>query len=420
MSGILSSLTARGRTFIALGIAFLISGTGLGMADLTRIGLLLLALPLLTALALRRHSLTFGVARRSVPARVEVDQPARVELTITNPSRSRSPVMAVEETVAYELGDRPRWVLASLRRDEQHALVYGVRSHVRGRHRLGPLVLTVADPFGLTGRTTQLQSVSDLVVLPRVVPLGREAAGSHGTGTEGTIPHMVALHGEDDVSVRDYRDGDDLRRVHWPATARTGNLMVRQEDRPSMRRAVVLLDSRESAHGPSTSPSLEWAVTMAASVVAHCAAHGYAVHLVTASPDSGIGQAHHRLDGSLEALALVEPGPDREISGIIHTAGAESAAGGLVIAVVGGCTDDEARAVAALRSPGGTGIAFVVDRRTFAAPADGPGAGNPPPLGTTEMLRSAGWRVVVASATLSWAAAWQAVGGSHQVLGGVR
>jgi uncharacterized protein (DUF58 family) len=420
MSGILSSLTARGRTFIALGIAFLISGTGLGMADLTRIGLLLLALPLLTALALRRHSLTFGVARRSVPARVEVDQPARVELTITNPSRSRSPVMAVEETVAYELGDRPRWVLASLRRDEQHALVYGVRSHVRGRHRLGPLVLTVADPFGLTGRTTQLQSVSDLVVLPRVVPLGREAAGSHGTGTEGTIPHMVALHGEDDVSVRDYRDGDDLRRVHWPATARTGNLMVRQEDRPSMRRAVVLLDSRESAHGPSTSPSLEWAVTMAASVVAHCAAHGYAVHLVTASPDSGIGQAHHRLDGSLEALALVEPGPDREISGIIHTAGAESAAGGLVIAVVGGCTDDEARAVAALRSPGGTGIAFVVDRRTFAAPADGPGAGNPPPLGTAEMLRSAGWRVVVASATLSWGAAWQAVGGSHQVLGGVR
>jgi uncharacterized protein (DUF58 family) len=420
MSGILSSLTARGRTFIALGIAFLISGTGLGMADLTRIGLLLLALPLFTALALRRHSLSFGVARRSVPARVEVDQPARVELTITNPSRSRSPVMAVEEAVAYELGDRPRWVLASLRRDEQHALAYEVRSHVRGRHRLGPLVLTVADPFGLTGRTAELQSVSDLVVLPKVVPLGREAAGSHGTGTEGTIPHMVALHGEDDVSVRDYRDGDDLRRVHWPATARTGNLMVRQEDRPSMRRAVVLLDSRESAHGPSTSPSLEWAVTMAASVVAHCSAHGYAIHLVTASPDSGIGQAHHRLDSSLEALALVEPGPDQEISGIIHTAGTESAAGGLVIAVVGGCTDDEARAVAALRSPGGTGIAFVVDRRTFGAAAGAPGAGNPPSLGTAEVLRSAGWRVVVASATLSWGAAWQSVGGSHRVLGGVR
>ena len=59
---------------------------------------------------------------------------------------------------------------------------------------------------------------------------------------------MVALHGEDDQTVREYRDGDDLRRIHWPATARTGELMVRQEDRPAKRRAVVVLDSRSSGH----------------------------------------------------------------------------------------------------------------------------------------------------------------------------
>ena len=50
----------------------------------------------------------------------------------------------------------------------------------------------------------------------------RSAAGrppGSGVGAEGAIPHMVALHGEDDVSIREYRDGDDLRRIHWPATA---------------------------------------------------------------------------------------------------------------------------------------------------------------------------------------------------------
>ena len=51
------------------------------------------------------------------------------------------------------------------------------------------------------------------------------------------------------MTIREYRDGDDLRRIHWPATARTGDLMVRQEDRPAKRRAVVLLDPAPGAHG---------------------------------------------------------------------------------------------------------------------------------------------------------------------------
>ena len=62
-------------------------------------------------------------------------------------------------------------------------------------------------------------------------PLATRIIG--GLGSEGSVPHMIALHGEDDVSVREYRDGDDLRRIHWPATARTGDLMVRQEERPA-------------------------------------------------------------------------------------------------------------------------------------------------------------------------------------------
>ena len=69
-------------------------------------------------------------------------------------------------------------------------------------------------------------------MLPRVEPLGGGHPRGDGVGAEGAIPHMVALHGEDDVAIRTYRDGDDLRRIHWPATAHRGELMVRQEDRP--------------------------------------------------------------------------------------------------------------------------------------------------------------------------------------------
>ena len=71
-----------------------------------------------------------------------------------------------------------------------------------------------------------------LVVVPRVLPL--RAAGltaGHGGGGEGAR-RSIAVHGEDDVSTREYRHGDDLRKVHWRATARTGELMVRLEETP--------------------------------------------------------------------------------------------------------------------------------------------------------------------------------------------
>jgi uncharacterized protein (DUF58 family) len=181
--------------------------------------------------------------------------------------------------------------------------------------------------------------------------------------------------------------------------------MVRQEDRPAMRRAVVILDSRASVHGPTVSPSLEWAVTMAASIVAHCERLGYAVHLVTASPRPGIGHQTDHLATSLEALALVTPGPDEDLAGVLHTAGPVVGAGGLVIAITGTCSDETAGAIASLRAPGGTGAAVIVDRTTMSAPVDAlaPGAA---PLATAEVLRSAGWDSTLVGPSTSWAEAW--------------
>ena len=415
MSGVLSSLTRRGRAFALLGLALLIAGPGLGMTDLTRIGLLLLLLPALTLVLIRRHPLGFEVTRRPVPSRVEIDQPATVELTVTNPSRVRSPALVAEEHIDVVLGDRPRWVIPSLARGQAHTVAYEITSPTRGLHPLGPLSLAVCDPFGIADRFVTLRSRAEILVLPRVVPLGSAGVGARGVGSEGTIPHMVALHGEDDIAVRDYRDGDDLRRVHWPATARTGSLMVRQEDRPAMRRAVVILDSRASVHGPSVSDSLEWSVTMAASVVAHCERLGYAVHLVTASPRPGIGRESEGLTASLEALALVTPGPDEDLDGVLHTAGPVVGAGGLVVAVVGSCADETAPSIASLRAPGGTGAALIVDATTR-SPSP-PRLASASPEGTAQILRSAGWHTTVVGPATPWRTAWSEVSTGRWVVG---
>src|SRR5690606_31919292 len=115
-----------------------------------------------------------------------------------------------------------------------------LRDQIRSRHRaayeLGPVTLRMRDPFGLTYVALNLVRITEVLVLPRVYDLGSRVTRGQGRGTEGELPQMVALHGEDDVSIRNYRDGDELRRVHWPATAHRGELMVRQEDRPTRRR----------------------------------------------------------------------------------------------------------------------------------------------------------------------------------------
>ncbi len=197
-----------------------------------------------------------------------------------------------------------------------------------------------------------ISGFSEVLVLPRILPLGGHRPPGSGVGAEGAIPHMVALHGEDDVSIRAYRDGDDLRRIHWPATAKTGELMVRQEDRPARRRAAIVLDSRARGHhGSGSSGSFEWAVTACASVAAHLAEQGYAVHLVTddTAEDHRCATAME-LDPLLDVLAMAGPGSDDQFEDVLHAAHPVTSSGGLVLAVVTSLDEEVARRVASLAS----------------------------------------------------------------------
>lgn len=421
-------LTTRGRAFVSSGITLAVCGMGLGFADLTRIGVLLISLPLLSAALMRRHDLRFALERTARPGRVQVDEPAIVTLTLDNAGPSTSPLIMAEEQLDYALGDRPRFVIPRLRRGERQEVHYTVRSHVRGRHRLGPLGVRLRDPFGLSTRVASISGAGEVVVLPRIIPLGTGRPPGSGIGAEGAIPHMVALHGEDDVSIRAYRDGDDLRRIHWPATAKTGALMVRQEDRPARRRAVVVLDSRASGHrGTGHQSSLEWAVTAAASITAHLCDQGYAVHLVTdETAEDGRAATAVELDRALEVLAVARTGQLEQFAEVLHAAHPVTASGGLVIAIVSDLDDDLARQVAALRQPGGTGLAMVLDPRRFGTNRHFGLAGGSVAHDTREpgasqssvsVLRSAGWSVVPVGAEDPVSSVWAALAGATSPVG---
>ena len=107
--------------------------------------------------------------------------------------------------------------------------------------------------------------------------------------------------------MREYRRGDDLRRVHWRSSAHAGELMVRREEQPWQSRATLYVDNRRSAHrGTGPASSLEHAVGIAASVAVHLVQRGFSVRLVTAPGEERGGTWHEHGAMAAESGPLLE------------------------------------------------------------------------------------------------------------------
>ena len=106
----LAGLTARGRAFVAAGTTAVVCAVLLGQDALTRVGVLLVALPLITAYLVGRSRYRLALVRTITPQLVTAGQPAQVQLEITNEGRTPTGVLLLEDHVPYVLGTRPRFV----------------------------------------------------------------------------------------------------------------------------------------------------------------------------------------------------------------------------------------------------------------------------------------------------------------------
>ena len=113
-----------------------------------------------------------------------------------------------------------------------------------------------------------------------------------GHRADNLLAHMTVGVGDDDVIARVYLPGDAMKRLHWKATAHRGELMVRQEEQQINPRAGVFLDCEPRTQGTARdskrlweySPTFEWGIVAAASIVHHLARNGYVVAFKTSSP----------------------------------------------------------------------------------------------------------------------------------------
>ncbi|WP_230879099.1 DUF58 domain-containing protein [Planomonospora sp. ID67723] len=398
----LRALTARGRSFLASGVAALVCAFVLGEHDLLRVGVLVVSLPLLAAMVVARTRYRLSCARRLDPPRAEVGGEATVTLRLENVTRLPTGLLMIEDTVPYALGARPRFVLDRVEPRGIREIDYRVRSDLRGRFTIGPLSIRISDPFGLVELTRSFTVSDTLVVTPQVVALPHVRLSGEWTGGGDSRTRSVAAAGDDDVAPREYRQGDDLRRVHWRSTARYGELMVRREEQQWQSRGALLLDTRRYAHrGEGPRSSFEVAVSAAASIGVHLSHEGLGLRLVT---DQG---AEHLTDTGLswsllDTLAVVRTSSARSLEygiGALRQGGGD----GLIVAVLGGVTVEEAQGLARLRHGNVTGVAVMLDVAGWERSELGDGQEY---QAAQAVLAGAGWRIVRLPAGASIAGVW--------------
>ncbi|HEY2669198.1 MAG TPA: DUF58 domain-containing protein [Rugosimonospora sp.] len=361
----LRGLTTRGKSFLACSVAMAVLSVVFGEKDLLRVAILIAALPLLGAWYVGRTRYKLACTRTLEPHRTPVGATARVVLRLQNLSGLPTGTLLLEDRLPYALGSRPRLVLERLGRHQASSVAYTVRADVRGRYEVGPLVVRLTDPFGLCELTRSFPSVDRLTVIPQVTALPTVRLAGEYAGTGESRARSVAVHGEDDAATREYRHGDDLRRVHWRSTARVGELMVRREEQPWESRATLILDTRAMAHrGEGPTASFEWSVSAIASIAMHLRHSGYRLRLVT---DAGVDIDATEADGDgavLDHLAEVKLSQHGEITGLIDLV-RHRADGGMIVSVFGMLTPAEAELLGGLRTSNATCVGFLIDSTTW-------------------------------------------------------
>ena len=293
-------LTRAGWGVLLAGGVALAGGWLFGLPELLVLGVAFVVLLAGATAGTLLTSLRLEVVRTLHPDRVHAGQASRVDVLVRNRGRRRTPVLTLRDGVSGTSG--AELLIAPLESAARVRASYRLPTRARGIITVGPLEVELGDPFGLTRAAVVAAPASTLVVYPAVDTVSA-ASRSDGVDPHGWRTPGLQTGGDEFHSLRPYVIGDDLRRVHWPSTARRDELTVRQDERHQQGRTTVLLDVRRVVH---TDESFERAVSATASLLLAAGFRGDEVRLVTTDgSDSGHGAGPVALATMLEYLAGV-------------------------------------------------------------------------------------------------------------------
>jgi uncharacterized protein (DUF58 family) len=347
-------LTRAGWGLLTAGAALFVVGRFFGALELHLLAGMAWTAVLAAVVLTGTRRLRVTVDRRASPSQLRAGSPARIDLGLGNEARRATPVLRLHDPV----GERGGAVLhlAPIAAAERTTVSYRLPTERRGQLAVGPLELTYGDPLNLTTARVQGSARTELLVFPALVELAPLRAGAGTiTGSDHQALRTLAPAGDEFFALRPYVLGDELKRVHWRNSARVGELVVRQEERPRQGQVVVVLDVRRDAFDDD---GFERAVSAADSALQAAWAGGDAVRFLTSNGgDSGPITQRPQLDAIEERLARIATTPAASVVRTIEDA-ARATTGGSLVVVTGRASDDVA--AAATRAMRTFGVMVVI------------------------------------------------------------
>src|SRR5215470_5816019 len=312
---------------MGLGVAAVNTGNNLAYLLCSMLLALIIVSGMLSDLTIRGLHVTV-----TLPDAIHATQPALVTIALANRKRRLA-----SYSVALEALDRPlpgrsgrfaRWLprrtlddrlraiglkdrrgLGAPRRlayvpripaGTEHVVGWEITFAARGRRRLPRLRATTAFPFGLFVKIgPPLIFDEEVLVFPAIHPVRVPEVWETANGES---PARRRGRGHDLYNLRPYRAGDEPHLIHWPTSAKSGGLMVRELEEDATE------DTRIVLAGTGTSGErLEQAISRAASVAVHLLRSGTGVELVGAAGAVPLGRGRGQERRILSALALYAP-----------------------------------------------------------------------------------------------------------------
>jgi uncharacterized protein (DUF58 family) len=217
------------------------------------------------------------IIRRIGAIRVPRGDPINVAYRVRNTSRSRTGRATI---VDYCAAATCRIKLEPVAPSYAVDFFGSMPTHRRGVFDIGPFEVERIDPFWLAIGTRPDRSTDSVTVHPKVYQLLGPQGAVRVIDSESVLRRASADPISGLMSMREYVAGDDPRLIHWPTTARTGVLMVRQPVEIRRPEFTVVLDASDEA---GTADDFEEAVDVAATLAAHAVRSGFGVVLRTTS-----------------------------------------------------------------------------------------------------------------------------------------
>ncbi|MEI6495628.1 MAG: DUF58 domain-containing protein [Actinomycetota bacterium] len=274
-------LTRAGRSTLALAAVLLAVGRVFAIIELFVFAVALVLAVVVAVLMVRIGEPRVTVSRVVSPQSAQAGDTVRVAVTVTNVGTRRTPSMRLVDPVSdngvANIG------ITSLTPGAQYGAAYRLDGLTRGLLTIGPMRVNRTDVLGLAKRASTGAPAVELAVLPRHHPVPMPGA-SGSAGPLGALLHRKALShtGNEFHALREYQQGDDLRRISWKASARSTNLIVRDTAVEGVKRMTVVLDTAAGEHDEA---SFERAVSAAASLITSAVAAGFAARLVAPDVD---------------------------------------------------------------------------------------------------------------------------------------